>query len=49
MARLLKFLVFASVLAAVTLVVYAYVGPLLGADFTPPIKNVVVPVEIDLE
>lgn len=49
MWRLLKLLFFTGVLAAIGLVSYAYVGPILGADFTPPQRTVTVPVELELQ
>lgn len=36
MARLVKYLVYLIVLAAIGLVGYAYVGPWFGADFSAP-------------
>lgn len=49
MGRLLKILVYGLALSALGLVAYAYIGPILGADFTPPLRNVTVPVEVPLE
>lgn len=36
MFRLIKWLFFLAVLGFAALVVYAYVGPFFGADFSPP-------------
>ncbi|WP_412509233.1 hypothetical protein [Roseovarius sp. SYSU LYC5161] len=36
MLRLLKWLFYLAVLGFIALVGYAYVGPFLGADFSPP-------------
>lgn len=36
MGRLIKYLFYLIVLGAVALVAYAYIGPFLGADFSPP-------------
>jgi hypothetical protein len=36
MGRLLKYLFILIVLAGIALAGYAYVGPFLGADFSPP-------------
>ncbi|MFO7757562.1 MAG: hypothetical protein R6V26_03635 [Roseovarius sp.] len=36
MFRLIKWLFFLAVLGFGALVVYAYVGPFFGADFSPP-------------
>ncbi|MEO0486460.1 MAG: hypothetical protein AAF092_11170 [Pseudomonadota bacterium] len=49
MGRLLRFLIYVVIAAAIGLVAYAYIGPFLGADFTPPSTNVTVPVEVELE
>ncbi len=47
MGRLIKWLFYFLVLAALALVAYAYVGPFFGADFSPPQSEVRVPVELD--
>ncbi|MGR3468372.1 MAG: hypothetical protein ACU0CI_10860 [Shimia sp.] len=49
MLRILKYLVYLLVLAAIGLVVYAYIGPILGADFSPPIETRSVPIELPLD
>ncbi len=48
MWRLIKLVLILVVLAALSFVAYAYFGPLLGADFSPPKETVTVPVELDL-
>ncbi|WP_198586136.1 hypothetical protein [Roseovarius salinarum] len=40
MARLIKWLFYLAVLAFVALVGYAYIGPFLGADFSPPTQEI---------
>ena len=47
--RLIKLLVYLAVLAAIALVGYAYIGPLLGSDFSAPQSTVVVPLELELK
>ncbi|MEM9854768.1 MAG: hypothetical protein AAF841_09990 [Pseudomonadota bacterium] len=49
MWRIIKLLIYATILAAFGLVAYAYVGPFLGADFIPPQETVTIPVELDLD
>ncbi len=50
MWRLIKVLLALALVAAVTLVAYAYVGPFLFPDdFAPPQREVVQPVELDLD
>jgi hypothetical protein len=49
MWRLIKFLLILAVLAAVALVIYAFVGPLLlPGDFEPPLEEMTQPVDLDL-
>jgi len=49
MWRLIKYLFYLCVLLGISLVGYAYVGPIVGADFTPPRETVTVPIELDLD
>ena len=49
MWRLIKLLLYLVVLAGLGLVGYAYLGPILGADFMPARETVTMPVELDLE
>ena len=50
MWRLIKVLLILAVLAAIALVAYAYVGPLvLPGDFEPPVREVTQPVYLDLQ
>jgi hypothetical protein len=49
MWRLIKFLLILAVLAAIALVIYALVGPLLlPGDFEPPLQEMTQPVDLDL-
>jgi hypothetical protein len=47
MGRLLKYLFILCVLGAVALIVYAYVGPFLGADFSPQSEQIRQKVTLD--
>ena len=50
MWRLIKVLLVLAVLAGIALVAYAYVGPiLLPGDFAAPVREVVEPVDLDLQ
>jgi len=50
MWRLIKVLLILAVLAAIALVAYAYVGPLLlPGDFEPPVREVTQPLDLDLQ
>ncbi len=40
MLRLLKWLIYIAILGFVALVGYAYIGPFLGADFTPETREI---------
>jgi uncharacterized membrane protein YdjX (TVP38/TMEM64 family) len=40
MLRLIKWLIILAVLAFIGLVVYAYLGPFFGADFSPPEQEI---------
>lgn len=48
MGRILKLLIYMIVLSGIGLIAYAYLGPIVGADFMPPRETVTVPVELDL-
>lgn len=48
MWRLIKALIFVLVLGGLGLIAFAYVGPILGADFSPTKSPVSEPVELDL-
>ncbi|MHA6345213.1 hypothetical protein [Roseivivax sp. CAU 1761] len=49
MGRILKWLFYLVVLAAILLVAYAYVGPYFGADFSPPQTEMRQPVDLDVD
>jgi hypothetical protein len=50
MWRLIKFLFWLAVLAAIALVGYAYLGPLVVPDhFTPPVTEITTPIELDID
>lgn len=49
MARLIKYLLFLIILAAIALFGYAYLGPWFGADFSAPVQEVRKPVVLDAE
>ena len=49
MWRVVKLLIFLIILAAIGLVAFAYLGPLLGADFTAPQSTKSIPVEFSLD
>lgn len=50
MWRLIKVLLILALLAAIALVAYAYVGPLLlPGDFEPPVREVTEPVDLDVQ
>ena len=47
--RLMKLLVFLAVLATVTVISYAYVGPFFGADFSAQQSEVREPVTLNVD
>ncbi len=49
MGRLLKWLFYLLVLAAIALSAYAYIGPYFGADFAPPQTEIRQPVTLDAD
>ena len=46
MGKLIKWLFYFSALGAVALIIFAYIGPFLGFDFTPKQKIIYLPVEL---
>ena len=46
MGKIIKWLFYFSALGAVALIIFAYIGPFLGFDFTPKQKNINLPVEL---
>lgn len=49
MGRLIKYLFYLIVLAAIGVVGYAYVGPWFGADFSPAQSEVRIPVTLNAD
>ncbi|MGR3759228.1 hypothetical protein ACUXV3_03720 [Roseobacteraceae bacterium NS-SX3] len=49
MGRLIKYLIYLVILAAIGLVGYAYIGPWFGADFSAPTEEVRKPVVLDAD
>lgn len=49
MGRIIKWLFYLLVLGALALVVYAYVGPFFGADFSPLQEETRQPVILDAQ
>ena len=49
MSRLLKYLFILCVLGGIALVVYAYIGPFLGADFSPQSEAIRQKVTLDAQ
>ena len=50
MWRIIKLLIFLTLLAAVALIAYAYVGPIFfPADFAPPTQDINLPVTLETE
>jgi hypothetical protein len=47
MGRILKFLIYIACLIVIGVVLYAYVGPWFGVDFSAPQGEVRVPVVLD--
>ncbi len=47
MGRLVRWLFYLLVLAAIALTGYAYIGPFFGADFSPPQTEIRQPVTLD--
>lgn len=46
MGKLILFLLFLVVVAGLGLVAYAYVGPILGADFSAPQEEIRIPLTL---
>ena len=49
MARLIKYLFFIVIVAAIGLVTYAYVGPWFGADFSASTEEIRKPVVLNAD
>ncbi|MGB1034796.1 MAG: hypothetical protein ACPGVS_07220 [Primorskyibacter sp.] len=46
---LIKWLLYLTVLALIGLVAYTYIGPIFGADFSPPQTEIRAPVTLDAQ
>jgi len=49
MGRVIKYLIYLIILAFAGLVAYAYIGPFVGVDFSPPQTEQREPVTLELE
>ena len=49
MGRLIKWLFYLVLLGGLGLVVYVYLGPVLGVDFSPPDREIRIPVELNAQ
>jgi len=47
MKRIIKWLFILAILAMISLVAYAYLGPFFGADFSPPQQEIRETIELD--
>lgn len=47
MWRIIKWLVYLAILAGLALIAYAYLGPFFGADFSAPLHEIRVPVDLN--
>lgn len=47
MGRLVKYLIYLTILTALGLVAYAYLGPWFGVDFSAPQSQTTLPVVLD--
>ncbi len=46
MGKIVKWLFYLTAIGAVALIIFAYIGPFLGFDFTPEEKIRIIPVEL---
>ena len=46
MSKIIKWLIYLIVTGALALIIFAYLGPFFGFDFTPEEKTIVIPVEL---
>ena len=46
MWRIIKWLIYLAILAALALIAYAYLGPFFGAVFSAPLQKIRVPVDL---
>lgn len=47
MSKIIKWLFYLIVTWALGLIIFAYLGPFFGFDFTPEEKTIIIPVEIN--
>ncbi len=47
MGRIIKWLIYLAILAGLALIAYAYVGPFFGADFSAPLQEIRIPVDVN--
>lgn len=47
MWRIIKLLLYLAILAGLGLVAYAYLGPFFGADFSAPLQEMRIPVDLN--
>jgi len=45
MGKVVKWLFYLMAAGTVALIIFAYIGPFLGFDFTPEEKTIIIPVE----
>ena len=46
MGKIVKWLFYFMAAGTVALIIFAYIGPFLGFDFTPEEKTIIIPVEL---
>ena len=46
MGKVVKWLFYLMAAGTVALIIFAYIGPFLGFDFTPEEKTLIIPVEL---
>tara|TARA_Y100001934_G_scaffold104665_1_gene128743 strand:+ start:441 stop:590 length:150 start_codon:yes stop_codon:yes gene_type:complete len=46
MGKIVKWLFYFTAAGTVALIIFAYIGPFLGFDFTPEEKTLIIPVEL---
>ncbi|KPP87640.1 MAG: hypothetical protein HLUCCO07_02110 [Rhodobacteraceae bacterium HLUCCO07] len=49
MKRIIKWLFILVIVAVITLIGYAYLGPFFGADFSPPGQEIRRDIELDVD
>ena len=47
MGKVVKWLFYLMAAGTVALIIFAYIGPFLGFDFTPEEKTIIIPVELN--